>query len=315
MNTTPQLSDSYQSSGQEGDVSVPGGVLHYRLAGSANSEHVVVIENGWSASLAYAVWLEQALAPHARILSYDRAGIGDSRSTTRLTAAGLTQQLSTLLSSLGIGKPVVVVGHSYGGLIAALHAAQMPAMVRAIVQIDPTAEFDDKLIDPSFRALPLVARFMQLCALLRIDGPIFFHTARELPPEIFARIKRKPGWLARSLNGSIEEIRLLHAMRRIITTSETARECPRLVISCDSGELVDSWLRKLLVNDEKARMHWAAIHALHQRQASLSHFSRWMSVKDNHISLVTNRATAGEIASNILDFIRQVRVPEKPSTD
>jgi pimeloyl-ACP methyl ester carboxylesterase len=310
MTDMPQMADTYQSSGQEGDVVVPGGVLHYRLAGPADSENVVVFENGWSASLAYAVWLEAALAPHVRVLSYDRAGMGDSRSNAPLTPEGLTQQLTALLSTLGIQQPVVVVGHSYGGLIAVLHAAQAPAVVRAIVQIDPTSEFDDKLIDPSFRILPWVGRFMQLCALLKIDGPIFFHTAKELPPEIFARIKRTPGWLARSLNGSIEEIRLIKAMRRVILASNAARQCPRLVISCDPKQPVDSWLRKLLVNDEKARKYWEAIHGLHLRQASLNDSSRWMSVRDNHISLVTNRATAGEIASNILDFIRHERIQE-----
>jgi pimeloyl-ACP methyl ester carboxylesterase len=264
----------------------------------------VVFENGWSASLSYAVWLEQALAPHVRVLSYDRAGMGDSRSTAPLTPEGLTRQLTALLSSLGIQQRVVVVGHSYGGLIAALHAAQAPAAVRAVVQIDPTSEFDDELIDPSFRILPWVGRFMQLCALLGIDGPIFFHTAKELPPETFARIKRTPWWLVRSLNGSIEEIRLLGGMRRIIAESEAARQCPRLVVSCDPEQPVDSWLRKLLVNDEKARRYWDAIHGLHLRQASLNDSSRWMSVRNNHISLVTNRASAGEIASSILDFIR-----------
>ena len=304
MTDMRQVPGNDRPPGQEGDVAVPGGVLHYRLAGPATAEDVVVIENGWSASLSYAVWLEAALAAHVRVLSYDRAGIGDSRSTAPLTPEGLTQQLTALLSSLGIGKPVVVAGHSYGGLIAALHAAQAPAMVRAIVQIDPTSEFNHALIDPSFRILPWVGRFMQLCALLRIDGPIFFHTAKELPPETFARIKRTPGWLVRSLGGSIEELRLIEGMRRIITASEAARPCPRLVISCDPGQPVDSWLRKLLVNDEKARKYWEAIHGLHLRQASLNDSSRWMSVRNNHISLVTDRSSAGEIASSILEFIR-----------
>lgn len=304
MTDMQQVSGNDRSSGQEGDAAVPGGVLHYRLAGPADAENVVVFENGWSASLSYAVWLEEALAPQVRVLSYDRAGMGDSRSTAPLTPEGLTQQLTTLLSSLGIQQPVVVVGHSYGGLIAALHAAQAPAMVRAIVQIDPTSEFNHELIDPSFRILPWVGRFMQLCALLKIDGPIFFHTAKELPPETFARIKRTPGWLVRSLNGSIEEIRLIDGMRRIIAASEAARQCPRLVISCDPEQPVDSWLRKLLVNDEKARKYWDAIHGLHLQQASLNDSSRWMSVRNNHISLVTNRTSAGEIASSILDFIR-----------
>jgi pimeloyl-ACP methyl ester carboxylesterase len=304
MTDMRQAPDNYRSSGQEGDATVPGGVLHYRLAGPETAGDVVVFENGWSASLSYAVWLEQALAPHVRVLSYDRAGMGDSRSTAPLTPEGLTRQLTALLSSLGIQQRVVVVGHSYGGLIAALHAAQAPAAVRAVVQIDPTSEFDDELIDPSFRILPWVGRFMQLCALLGIDGPIFFHTAKELPPETFARIKRTPWWLVRSLNGSIEEIRLLGGMRRIIAESEAARQCPRLVVSCDPEQPVDSWLRKLLVNDEKARRYWDAIHGLHLRQASLNDSSRWMSVRNNHISLVTNRASAGEIASSILDFIR-----------
>src|SRR3546814_949196 len=84
-------------------------------------------------------------------LSYDRAGIGDSRSTAALTPAGLSQQLSALLASLDLGQPVVVAGHSYGGLLAALHAAQAPAMVRAIVQIDPTPEFDNETIDEAMR--------------------------------------------------------------------------------------------------------------------------------------------------------------------
>jgi len=304
MTDTPQVTDDYASSGQEGDVPVPGGVLHYRLAGPADAEHVVVFESGWSASLAYAVWLEKALAPHVRVLSYDRAGIGDSRSTEPLTPERLTQQLSTLLASLDIRQPVVAAGHSYGGLIAALHAAQAPAMVRAIVQIDPTPEFSHKLIDPSFRMLPKVARFMQLCAWLGIDGPIFFHTGKELPPEIFARIKRTPRWLARSLSGSIEEIRLINGIRPIITASEAARQCPRLVIGSAPEKLVDSWLQKLLMNEARAKKHWDAIHQLHQRQASLNAASRYMSLPYNHISLVTHRVSAETIAASILDFIR-----------
>lgn len=303
MSHTPQPVDNGSSPGQEGDVPVPGGVLHYRLAGPASAGPVVVFENGWSASLAYAVWLEQALALHVRVLSYDRAGIGDSRSTTPLTSTGLTQQLTTLLSSLGIRAPVVVAGHSYGGLIAALHAVQAPTMVRAIVQIDPTPEYANKLVDPSLRTFTLLGRFLQLCALLGIDGPIFAQTAKELPPDTFARVKRTRRWLARSLGGSIEEIRLLPDIRQIINSSQVARQCPRLVISCDAGQLVESWLRKLLVSDEKARKYWHAIHELHQQQASLNSFSRWMTVRNNHISLVTDRTSAGDIASSILEFI------------
>ncbi|HET7331197.1 alpha/beta hydrolase [Dyella sp.] len=304
MTDMPQVSDDYQASGHEGDAPVPGGVLHYRLAGPTDAEQVVILESGWSASFPYAVWLEKALTPHVRVLSYDRAGIGDSRSITPLTPAGLTQQLTALLANLGIRKPVVVAGHSYGGLIAALHAAQAPTMVRAMIQIDPTPEISHELIDPSFRILPKLARFMQLCAWLKIDGPIFFHTGKELPSDIFARIKRNPRWLVHSISGSIEEIRLIENIRPIITASEGAKQCPRLVISCAPEKLIDSWLQKLLMNEDKAKKQWDAIHQLHQQQASLNTASRWMSLPYNHISLVTNRTSADTIASSILDFIR-----------
>jgi pimeloyl-ACP methyl ester carboxylesterase len=300
----PWAFDRYRSSGQEGSVQVPGGVLRYRLAGPADAANVVVFESGWSASYPYGVWLEEALAPHVRVLSYDRMGVGDSRGSAPPTPAGMTQQLAALLSSLGIRQSVVVAGHSYGGLMAALHAAQAAATVRAIVQIDPTPEFDHELIDPSYRILPPMARFMQLCALLRIDGPIFFHTARELPPEIFARMKRTPTWLARSLNGSIAEIRLLEEIRRIVTTSAAAQRCPRLVISCDPQQAVDSWIRRLVVNDAKASKYWDAVHGLHKRQAALSGAGRWMSLPSNHVSLVTSRADAHRVAAHILEFIR-----------
>ena len=296
--------DKYRSSGQEGNVQVPGGVLRYRLAGSPVAANVVVFESGWSASYPYAVWLEEALSPHVRVLSYDRMGVGDSRGSAPPTPAGMTQQLTALLSSLGIRQPVVVAGHSYGGLMAALHAAQAATTVRAIVQIDPTPEFDHALIDPSYRMLPRLARFMQLCALLKIDGPIFFHTAKELPREIFARMKRTPTWLARSLNGSIAEIRLLEEIRRAVATSAAASRCPRLVISCDPQQAVDSWMRKLVINDAKVSQYWDAVHGLHKRQASLSDASRWMSLPSNHISLITNRANAHRIAAHILEFIR-----------
>jgi len=304
MSNRPWTFDRYQSSGQEGQAPVPGGVLKYRLAGSADAADVVVFESGWSAPFPYAVWLEEALAPHARVLSYDRAGVGDSRSTAPLTPEGLTRQLAALLANLGIRQTVVVAGHSYGGLIGALHAAQAPAMVRAVVQIDPTPEFNNELIDPSLRTLPSIARFMQLCALLKIDGPLFLNLPDELPPQIFARVKRSPAWLVRSFNGSRAEIRLLHGIRRIIAASEAVKQCPRLVISGDPAQASDSWLRKLLMNDEKARKYWDAVHELHQRQASLNDASRWMNLPYDHVSLVTDRASAYAVAANILDFIR-----------
>lgn len=294
----------YQTRGREGEARVPGAVLRYRLAGDAAAQKVVVFESGWTAPFPYAVWLEQALAPHVRVLSYDRAGVGDSRGSAPPTLAGMTQQLTALLADLGIREPVVVAGHSYGGLIAALHAAQAPEHVQAIVQIDPTPEMGDELTDGAMRSLPLFARILQLCALLRIDGPLFLDLARELPPEIFRRMKRDPAWVVRSLNGAIAEIRLLDEIRRVVNASAPAQACRRLVVSSTYTAPVTR-LQRLLVNDGKARRYWDAVHGQHRRQGSMNGASRWLRLPYGHVSLVSNRAGAAEVASYVLTLLRK----------
>lgn len=293
---------AYQAAAQEGELAVPGAALKYRLAGPASAREVVVFESGWSASLAYGVWLEQALIPQVRVLSYDRAGVGDSRSSAPVSAQAMTRQLFALLDSLGIGQPVIIAGHSYGGLIAALHAAQAPQRVKSIVQIDSTPEFDHPLIDPSFKSIPAIARFMQLCALLGIDGPIFINTAVELPPEIFVRIKRNRAWLLQSLSGSIAEIRLLAGIRQTLAAAAGAEQCPRLAIS-STPERKRTWLQKLVISEDKAREYWDAASGLHQRQAARNAAGRWIGLPYNHVSLVTDRSAAQIVARHILDFI------------
>jgi pimeloyl-ACP methyl ester carboxylesterase len=296
---------NYQASGVTGTAPVPGGVLAYRLVGPASARDVVVLESGWTVpSFAYAVWLEEALAPHVRVLSYDRAGVGDSRRTARLTPMGMTQQLLALLERLRIRRPVVVAGHSYGGLLGALHAAQAPAVIRAIVQIDPTPEFDDETVNAAMRMLPRFARFLQFCALTKIDRPLFLSLREELPPEIFRQVKRNPLELVRSLNGSIAEIGLLEDLRRIVTASASAKQRPRLVISGAREQAATSWLQKLLIDDKQAGKYWAAVDALHMRQGSLNAASRWIRLPYQHVSLVTSRAGAHRVASHVLDFIQ-----------
>lgn len=289
---------------QEGDIEAPGGVLRYRLAGPATAARTVVFENGWSASHRYAHWLEQALATQVRALTYDRAGIGYSRATQPLTVAGMTAQLRALLAALDIREPVVIAGHSYGGLIAALHAAQAPELVSAIVQIDPTPEFDDPVIDPSLRIVPALARVMQLLALLRIDGALHAELKRDLPAEAMQSLLPGAGWQLRSLAWAIDEIRLLPEMRRVIAASASGN-CRRLVISADAPFPPASALKRWLKQDVKERGFRAAAHAVHRHQAGQTIAGRWATLPYTHVGMVTRRECAQRVAAMVFDFIAQ----------
>ncbi|HEY1272761.1 MAG TPA: alpha/beta hydrolase, partial [Terriglobales bacterium] len=84
----------------------------------------------------------QKVQPEASALTtacfYDRAGYGFSDPPARaMTAQNVTDDLYWLLEKAAVPKPVVLVGHSLGGLYATLYADRFPSQVAGLVLIDP----------------------------------------------------------------------------------------------------------------------------------------------------------------------------------
>ncbi|MDX2262514.1 MAG: alpha/beta hydrolase [Gemmatimonadales bacterium] len=94
-----------------------------------------------------------------RVLGYDRSGIGASTpSAGPRTAVRIATELEELLAVLGEQGPVVLVGHSLGGLYARVLAARGRVQVRGVLLLDPTpgALADSQRVilgDSTFRAL------------------------------------------------------------------------------------------------------------------------------------------------------------------
>src|SRR3546814_15383905 len=80
--------------------------LHVRTAGVAGHLPTIVLEAGGGSILPAWGPLEQALAPHAQVLSYERAGIGESSGPVgSVQASAVSQRLETLLKTAGIRTP------------------------------------------------------------------------------------------------------------------------------------------------------------------------------------------------------------------
>jgi pimeloyl-ACP methyl ester carboxylesterase len=74
-----------------------------------------------------------------RVCAYDRAGLGQSAPApaTRRTARTQVEDLHALLSAARIPSPYVVVGHSWGALLARIFAHD-PRATAGVVLVDAT---------------------------------------------------------------------------------------------------------------------------------------------------------------------------------
>ena len=123
--------------------------MHTRIGGVTGDLPAIVLEAGNGSILQ--VWdrVAQQLTQHTRVFSYERAGVGSSEGGGA-SCAEVAARLSALLDSpqvkAQIQRPVILVGHSLGGLYARYFAAVHSRDVAGLVLVDTTA--DDLVLPP-----------------------------------------------------------------------------------------------------------------------------------------------------------------------
>lgn len=131
------LAAQYPPIGQMVDVG--GYQMHIVCAGEGSP--TVILDGGNGAdSLTWAL-VQPDVAAATRVCAYDRAGLGWSDRSPRPRTVGVAvDELHTLLTNAGIEGPYVLVGHSYGGMIARLYAHTYPDEVAGMVLVDGAHE-------------------------------------------------------------------------------------------------------------------------------------------------------------------------------
>ncbi len=111
----------------------------YRLAvTSAGSVRPTVVLDAGLGHSAGITWIHvlDAIAEFTHVVSYDRAGLGESDPASKpRTSQQIVTDLHTLLNNAGIAGPYVLVGFSFGGFNVRLYTHDYPNDVAGIVLV------------------------------------------------------------------------------------------------------------------------------------------------------------------------------------
>jgi pimeloyl-ACP methyl ester carboxylesterase len=158
-------------------VALPDGRRLRAVTAGEGDGPLVVFEAGMSAPAASWAHTQREISARTRTLSYDRAGYGGSDPDPRdRTLERITDDLTGLLDGVGETRPVVLVGHSWGGPVIRLFAERHPRRVAGLVFVDATvAEImsgrDARILSLSFGVLASLARLGRRSLVRKLTVP------------------------------------------------------------------------------------------------------------------------------------------------
>lgn len=105
-----------------------------------SSKQTVVIQTGMTCSFYDWLPIIEKLSQHFTVVSYHRPGYGKSElGNDSRTTLQVTKELHLLLQKLDIHEPIILIGHSYGGLCAQHFAMLHEDKLQALILVDSTS--------------------------------------------------------------------------------------------------------------------------------------------------------------------------------
>jgi len=142
-------------------VDIGGFRLHLDARGGGDGPTVVFDAALGGSSISWTL-VHDEVARFARACTYDRAGFGWSDAGPMPRTAGrVADELRVLLDRAGEPPPYVIVGHSFGGLVARIFAGRYRDVTAGLVLVDPARPRDWR--DPGPANQARIDRGVQLC--------------------------------------------------------------------------------------------------------------------------------------------------------
>jgi pimeloyl-ACP methyl ester carboxylesterase len=136
---------------------------------STHRDPIVVILTGAGDVASSYIAVEQRVGSFARILLYDRSGLGRSEpGPHQPTATTAATELHALLQAANIFQPLLLVAHSYGGIVAREYLHLHPNRVAGMVLSESSTERQSdyfQIPDPNINAVMGNLNFAQVTGL------------------------------------------------------------------------------------------------------------------------------------------------------
>ncbi|WP_050670949.1 alpha/beta fold hydrolase [Luteipulveratus halotolerans] len=178
---------------------VDGSRVHYVHADGPDDGPTFVLVHGLGGSLVNWDSLVPLLTPHGEVYALDLGGFGLTEVDPAHATVRRNQQLLDAFLKTVVGRPVVLVGNSMGGLISATQAAREPGTVSGVVLVDAALP-----ISPLNRPHPLVSVAFGIYAVPPLGrrfltGRAARGTIEQQVTEVFTLVtadrRRVPRWL------------------------------------------------------------------------------------------------------------------------
>ena len=198
-------------------IDVGGYRLHINCAGhsSKGSPTVVMDAGGYDSS---ETWnkIQPEIAKFARVCVYDRAGLGKSerQPNPSYPSQEVVKDLHTLLVNALVVRPLILVGHSFGGMNVRLYASKFPQEVVGMVLVDSVHEDEmDRwvaMMPPEIKQQMTGADKAQLARLAVSEGQVrAAHWHSDIPLVVLTHGAVSPGdYGIPSMAAKGEELRL-----------------------------------------------------------------------------------------------------------
>ncbi|MEX0361825.1 MAG: alpha/beta fold hydrolase, partial [Allomuricauda sp.] len=145
--------EEHKTAFSEQTITIQDRELHYIQTGKKDASTLVFLHGSPGSWDAYKAYLsDTTLTSQFRVIAPDRPGFGKSGFRKSMALQPQAVLLNALLAQLDNGKPITLIGHSYGGPLIVQMALEKPELFDNLVilagALDPDAEKPEKWRKP-----------------------------------------------------------------------------------------------------------------------------------------------------------------------